>query len=125
MKQLLTKDNLHNLHFKETKFYSTDWKDKNMYLRQIAFDTNGVITTWFALDSDTSDLYIYFEAFGGKDNPVLINKGVLPYLHIASVRFLSNLEYDILNVILNFSYDELKNIRTTEDLNEWILKEKY
>lgn len=119
MKNLETKENLHNFHFKKTEFFSDKWKNKQIYLRQIAFDSP-MPETWFALDIDTFDLFIYFEGFGTKVNPRLIKIGEMPKKYTVAITYVAGVENSMLSIINCVNYNELKNIKTTKDLQKYL-----
>jgi len=109
---LLTAENLHNFHFDTTKFFSAKWKKRDILLRQIAYDTRGVPETWFAIDRDTMELFIYFGNFGTKQNPRLLKIANLPEEYQKALVFLADIENNMLSILHNESSDDLRNIKT-------------
>lgn len=120
MKVISTLKMLHNFHFTESKFFSKKWKKKEIYLRQIAFDSYGLPDTFFALDKNNFDLFIYFEPFGTKLSPRLIMIGKMPKNYQTAIEYISQTEIAMLAVIDELPYEELKRIKKGEEMKEVI-----
>lgn len=99
MKRLLTKENLHNLHFSATRFFAEDWKNKKMYLRQVFFDTPDIVDTHLALDEETLELYLYVDDFGTKEKPFLYSLGNLSPSYFKAYHEISNCESQIIALL--------------------------
>jgi len=121
MKDLKTVENLHNFHFTDkADFFSPKWKERTIYLRQICFDTPEMQDTYFAIDKDTLELFIYFDNFGTKLNPRLIKLGKMPEKYTVAISYLAGIENAMLSILSQVDYDELKKIITTKDLKKYL-----
>lgn len=110
-----TLENLHNLHFERTEFFSEKWKYKSMKRRQIYFDTTAQ-ETWFMLNAGNLDLFIYFADFGTKQDPQLLNVGKLPKTHKEAVKTLADLELKAISLVDSLSREKLKEIDSSEKM---------
>lgn len=117
IKNLETKENLHNFHFEKTIFFSDKWKNKQIYLRQISFDSK-TPETWFALDVETFNLFIYFEEFGTKMNPRLIKIGKIPKIYVHAIKYIALVECRVILLINFINFVKLKKIKTIKDFNK-------
>lgn len=120
-----TLDNLHNLHFKHHKkgwFFSEKWKNKEMYSRQISYDTADVQEAHFILIDNK--LYLHLEEFGTKENPRILllpyqsRKG-LPEMYIKAMTYIFMCEGGILVMLAKLSIVELKKINTAKKLEAY------
>jgi|WetSurMetagenome_2_1015567.scaffolds.fasta_scaffold178683_2 hypothetical protein len=120
MNPLKTVDNLHNFNFEATNFSASDWKKKKMMLRQIFYDTPNVIDVHFALDKDTLDLYIYFDAFGMKNKPRLLKIGKLPKDYKSAIMVLAFIEVAMISMMQGETYRDLEAIKTGSTMKKMI-----
>jgi len=119
--KLKTSENFHNFHFGQNTMPSSKWKNKELYFRQIAYDTPNLIETWFVVDPVTMQLYVFFEPFGTKENPRIIKLTLsspvklkrIPEKYLCAITYLAGMENSILAMLCNESYDSLSKIKTT------------
>lgn len=119
LKELKTIENLHNFHFEKISFFAEKWKKKKLLARQIFYDSPHP-ETWFVLDKNTLDLYIYFEPFGTKTNPRLIKFCKMPQDYITAIHCLAGYETTMVSMVSSVSYENLKQINTTKKLIKMI-----
>ncbi len=116
VENLMTIENLHNLHFKKTEQFSPKWMKKNLYLRQISYDTV-LPDTWFILDEETFDLFLYFEDHGTKDDPKILKLCKLSNGYNIAITIIWWYELAILRFLREGnSHERIENLKTKEDL---------
>ena len=120
MKTLNTIKNLHNFHFRKTDFFSPKLEKRSIYLKQISFDTPSSPDTYFAIDKDTLELFIYFDNMGTKLNPRLLKIGYIPENYQTAILKLSAIENSMLSIINNMAFADLKDIKTGAEMNKQI-----
>ena len=69
--KIITQKNIHNLHFSSTKFFAEQWAKRNIFTRQIFYDSP-YTETHFLLDVNSLELFLYFVDFGTRENPRII-----------------------------------------------------
>ena len=104
MKKLITKEQVHNLHFDEINFFSDKWAFKNLLKRQITFDS-GVGDKFFILDVDTMEMYLYVDWAGTKENPYLLNLLTLNNDYLTALEQIFSIEKEIVSISENNSDD--------------------
>lgn len=120
-----TQENLHNLHFEHQKkgwFFSEKWKNKEIYSRQIAYDTDCTETHFLLIDNK---LHIYFEDLGTKEEPKIFllphqDKNGLSNHYPAALACIYMYETAVLQLIKSLTYEDLQEL-TQETFSQYFV----
>lgn len=118
MGKLKTVKNLHNFKFKKINFHSEKWKDKDTFDRQIMYDGPVYPTTFFILDRSSLELFIYFDAFGTKEDPRIIKVGDMPEDYRDATSYIAAMELKIIYIISSTPWEEMKEIQSLDEYLE-------